>query len=71
MCGIYIEAESRAGTRKRGLILVKGYKVALYKTNKSRALMYSMTIIVNNTVLYIGNSLRENLGALATKKKKV
>ena len=44
------------GIRER---LVKGYKLSAIKWIRSSDLMYNMMIIVDNTILYNWNSLRE------------
>ena len=40
-------------------VMVKGYRVAVNRMNKSRDLMHSMMTIVNNTILNTGCLLRE------------
>lgn len=39
--------------------MVKGTKLQLYKTEKSGGLVYSIMAILNTTILYSGNVLRE------------
>lgn len=58
-----IEAESRMVFArhwgKRNGVIVKGTKFQLCRMSSSGDLLYSMVTIVSNTVLYMGNSLRE------------
>ena len=42
-----------------GEMLIKGYKLVVIRRISSRDLMYSMVIIVNNTVLYSSKLIRE------------
>ena len=47
----------------------KGTKLQFCRMTKSRNLIYSMLIIVNNGILNIANLLKEILGAVTTPKK--
>lgn len=48
----------------------KGTKLQFCRMTKSRNLIYSMLIIVNNGILNIANLLKEILGAVTTHPKK-
>ena len=57
-----IETESRmpgTGSWENGEILVKRYKLPVIRWVSLGDLMYSMVMIVNNTVLYIQKLLKE------------
>ena len=50
---------TRLGKWGKEEILVKGYQLQLCRMNKSRDVRYSMMTIANNSMLNVGNLLRE------------